>query len=224
MRPCDACVTSCPSSFTRAVTRGTGRSGPRKPHRRSRHDHGRGHDPQRRRHGADVRRRSTRSRRSRSWRSSSSAPEPLARRRAQPLADPGLLRRRRRGHVARGRSSSTPASRRSCSAHDTGPNPAEYLLHALAACLTTSLVYVAAARGVQLTEVESTVEGDMDVHGALGAGRRVPQRLRADPRVVPREGRRAAGEAARGRRARPAPLGRLRHGHERRAGGRRGHG
>src|SRR4051812_9370861 len=31
---------------------------------------------------------------------------------------------------------------------DTGPNPAEFLLHALAACLTTSLVYVAAARGV----------------------------------------------------------------------------
>jgi uncharacterized OsmC-like protein len=51
---------------------------------------------------------------------------------------------------------------------DTGPNPAECLLHALAACLTTSLVYVAAARGVQLTEVESTLEGDMDVRGALG--------------------------------------------------------
>ncbi len=51
---------------------------------------------------------------------------------------------------------------------DTGPNPAEYLLHALAACLTTSLVYVAAARGVRLTDVESTLEGDMDVQGALG--------------------------------------------------------
>jgi uncharacterized OsmC-like protein len=51
---------------------------------------------------------------------------------------------------------------------DTGPNPAEFLLHALAACLTTSLVYVAAARGVRLTEVESTLEGDMDVRGALG--------------------------------------------------------
>jgi uncharacterized OsmC-like protein len=51
---------------------------------------------------------------------------------------------------------------------DTGPNPAEYLLHALAACLTTSLVYVAAARGVHLTEVESTLAGDMDVQGALG--------------------------------------------------------
>jgi uncharacterized OsmC-like protein len=51
---------------------------------------------------------------------------------------------------------------------DTGPNPAEFLLHALAACLTTSLVYVAAARGVRLTEVSSVVTGDMDVRGALG--------------------------------------------------------
>ena len=51
---------------------------------------------------------------------------------------------------------------------DTGPNPAETLLHALAACLTTSLVYVAAARKVHLTHVESTLEGDMDVRGALG--------------------------------------------------------
>jgi uncharacterized OsmC-like protein len=51
---------------------------------------------------------------------------------------------------------------------NTGPNPAEYLLHALAACLTTTLVYVAAARGVHLTKVESTLEGDMDVQGALG--------------------------------------------------------
>src|SRR3954451_950586 len=54
---------------------------------------------------------------------------------------------------------------------DTGANPAEYLLHALAACLTTSLVYVAAARGVRLTRVESRLEGDMDVRGALGLSR-----------------------------------------------------
>jgi uncharacterized OsmC-like protein len=51
---------------------------------------------------------------------------------------------------------------------DTGPNPAEYLLHALAACLTTSIVYVAAARKVPLTSVESTLTGEMDVRGALG--------------------------------------------------------
>jgi len=57
---------------------------------------------------------------------------------------------------------------------DTGPNPAEYLLHALAACLTTSLVFVAAARGVRLTRVESVLEGDMDVRGALGLDDRIP--------------------------------------------------
>ena len=51
---------------------------------------------------------------------------------------------------------------------DTGANPAEHLLHALAACLTTSIVYVAAARKVELTSVESTLTGDMDVRGALG--------------------------------------------------------
>jgi uncharacterized OsmC-like protein len=51
---------------------------------------------------------------------------------------------------------------------DTGPNPAEYLLHALAACLTTTLVYSAAARKIRLTEVESTFEGEMDVRGCLG--------------------------------------------------------
>ena len=54
------------------------------------------------------------------------------------------------------------------SATEAQANPAEYLLHALAACLTTSLVYVATARKVRLTEVESTLEGDMDVRGALG--------------------------------------------------------
>ena len=51
---------------------------------------------------------------------------------------------------------------------DTGANPAEFLLHALAACLTTSIVYVAAARKVELTSVESSLTGDLDVRGALG--------------------------------------------------------
>jgi uncharacterized OsmC-like protein len=51
---------------------------------------------------------------------------------------------------------------------DTGPNPAEYLLHALAACVTTSLVYSAAARKVKLTMVESTLEGDLNIEGAMG--------------------------------------------------------
>jgi uncharacterized OsmC-like protein len=51
---------------------------------------------------------------------------------------------------------------------NTGPNPAEYLLHALAACVTISVVYVAAARGVRLNTVESTLEGDLDAQGAFG--------------------------------------------------------
>jgi uncharacterized OsmC-like protein len=52
--------------------------------------------------------------------------------------------------------------------HDHGANPAEALLHALAACLTTSIVYVAAARKVKLASVESTLQGEMDVRGCLG--------------------------------------------------------
>ena len=49
-----------------------------------------------------------------------------------------------------------------------GPTPVEFLLHALAACLTSGLANVAAARGVNLTEVSSTVEGDIDLLGILG--------------------------------------------------------
>jgi len=49
-----------------------------------------------------------------------------------------------------------------------GPTPVEYLLHAIAACLTAGLANVAAARGVTLHRVESTVEGDIDLLGILG--------------------------------------------------------
>ena len=51
---------------------------------------------------------------------------------------------------------------------DNGPTPVEYVLHALAACLTAGIANVAAARGVNLTEVSSTVEGDIDLLGILG--------------------------------------------------------
>jgi uncharacterized OsmC-like protein len=51
---------------------------------------------------------------------------------------------------------------------ETAPNPVEYLLHALASCVTSALVYHAAARGIVLKEVESTVEGEIDLHGFLG--------------------------------------------------------
>jgi uncharacterized OsmC-like protein len=51
---------------------------------------------------------------------------------------------------------------------DNGPTPVEFLLHALAACLTAGIGNIAAARGVNLTEVSSTVEGDIDLLGILG--------------------------------------------------------
>lgn len=51
---------------------------------------------------------------------------------------------------------------------DTAPNPVEYLLHALVACVTSALVYHAAAKGIQLEEVESRVEGKIDLRGFLG--------------------------------------------------------
>ncbi len=53
---------------------------------------------------------------------------------------------------------------------DQGPSPVEFLLHALAACLTAGIANVAAARGVTLTSVTSTVEGDIDLLGILGLG------------------------------------------------------
>ncbi len=51
---------------------------------------------------------------------------------------------------------------------DQGPAPIEFLLHGLAACLTAGIGNIAAARGVTLSEVESTVEGDIDLRGILG--------------------------------------------------------
>ena len=48
------------------------------------------------------------------------------------------------------------------------PNAPEHLLHALAACLTGTIVYHAAARGIALDGLECTIEGDVDLHGFLG--------------------------------------------------------
>lgn len=51
--------------------------------------------------------------------------------------------------------------------NDSGANPVEYALTALAGCVTTTLVYWAAAKGVKLNKVESTLEGDIDLQGLL---------------------------------------------------------
>jgi uncharacterized OsmC-like protein len=53
-------------------------------------------------------------------------------------------------------------------ARDQAPTPVEFLLHALTACITSGIGNIAAARGVTLYEVESTIEGDIDLQGILG--------------------------------------------------------
>ena len=51
---------------------------------------------------------------------------------------------------------------------DNAPTPIEFILHAIAACLTSGVANIAAARGIQLHKVTSTVEGDIDLLGILG--------------------------------------------------------
>jgi uncharacterized OsmC-like protein len=51
---------------------------------------------------------------------------------------------------------------------DNGPTPVEFLMHAIASCLTAGIANIASARGVELRSVSSTVEGDIDLQGILG--------------------------------------------------------
>jgi uncharacterized OsmC-like protein len=51
---------------------------------------------------------------------------------------------------------------------DQAANPVEYLLAALAGCLTTTLVFFAAAEGLRLDEVTSRFEADGSLLGFLG--------------------------------------------------------
>jgi uncharacterized OsmC-like protein len=56
---------------------------------------------------------------------------------------------------------------------DIGANPVEYLLRALAGCMTTSIVYHAALRGIRIDELEADLEGDLDLRGFLGLSKDV---------------------------------------------------
>jgi uncharacterized OsmC-like protein len=56
---------------------------------------------------------------------------------------------------------------------DQGANPVEYALATLNGCLTTSLIYHAAAQGIKIDEVESTLSGDLDLQGFLGMSEKV---------------------------------------------------
>lgn len=70
---------------------------------------------------------------------------------------------------------------------DRGPTPVEYLLHALASCLTAGIGNIAAARGIRLQSVESTLEGDIDLRGILGLSNEVRngyQRMRVQFKVA----------------------------------------
>jgi uncharacterized OsmC-like protein len=58
---------------------------------------------------------------------------------------------------------------------DVGANPVEHLLNALAACVTTSMVAHAAVRGIHIEELESELEGDIDLRGFLGLSSDVPK-------------------------------------------------
>lgn len=69
---------------------------------------------------------------------------------------------------------------------DLGANPVEHLLNALAACLTTTMVYHAALRGIKIDALESELEGDIDLRGFLGISndiRRGYQNIRVKFRV-----------------------------------------
>ncbi len=59
--------------------------------------------------------------------------------------------------------------------HDEAPNPVEHLLNALASCVTTSMVAHAAVRGISIRQLESEVEGDIDLSGFLGINPDVPK-------------------------------------------------
>ena len=90
---------------------------------------------------------------------------------------------------------------------NSAPNPVEYLLHSLAACLTISIAYVAAARDVELTSIESTLTGELDARGAFGLADDVRngfERISATFRVTgnaPEEKLREVVERARARSA-----------------------
>jgi len=59
--------------------------------------------------------------------------------------------------------------------NDDGANPVEHLLSALASCVTTSMVAHAAVQGISIEELESELEGDIDLRGFLGLDPQVPK-------------------------------------------------
>ncbi|ODR91736.1 osmotically inducible protein C [Sinorhizobium alkalisoli] len=52
--------------------------------------------------------------------------------------------------------------------NNEGANPVEFLLHALAGCVTTTFILHAMARGITVRELRTELEGDIDLQGLLG--------------------------------------------------------
>lgn len=70
--------------------------------------------------------------------------------------------------------------------NDNGPLPVELVLAGLGSCLTAGIGNIAAARGVTLHEVESVIEGDIDIQGILGLSNEVRngyERIRVDFKI-----------------------------------------
>lgn len=70
-----------------------------------------------------------------------------------------------------------------------GANPVEFLLHALAGCVTTTTILHATARGIRIDSLSTELEGDIDLRGLLGLddsvspgyeGIRMTMRIEAD--------------------------------------------
>ena len=51
---------------------------------------------------------------------------------------------------------------------NTAPNPPEFLLHALASCMTTSMMMLVSAKGIEVDAVTISIEGDLNLNGFLG--------------------------------------------------------
>jgi uncharacterized OsmC-like protein len=51
--------------------------------------------------------------------------------------------------------------------HNEGANPVEFLLHALAGCVTTTTVLHATARGIEIESLSTRLVGDIDLQGLL---------------------------------------------------------
>lgn len=90
---------------------------------------------------------------------------------------------------------------------DRGPTPVEYVLQALASCLTAGIGNIAAVRGVTLKRADAVVEGDIDLRGILGISDEVRngfQRIRVTFTIegdAPREKLRQILDQARARSA-----------------------